>query len=231
MRKPSQCGGICSRVLDSGAPDPAHATVVQLHRRSVRHSILGFHLLELGDVDSAISHLRLALQLDQLKLKKAPHVNRYARDLADDTLRLGLALLHQGQFAEGERLLEEGVGRFAVMASGDPANALIQRSYFNSLDRAADHLFTVAQEKTLPKDQRRRFLRSAIRYWEQCRERTHATVSGESQAGIELAEGTPSAKGSQEKMDGSPAVSRPEDCGGEQPNAAHALLVRLGSGN
>ena len=220
------------RVLDSGAPNPAHATVVQLHRRSVRHSILGFHLLELGDVDSAISHLRLALQLDQLKLKKAPHVNRYARDLADDTLRLGLAFLHQGQFAEGERLLEEGVGRFAVMASGDPANALIQRSYFNSLtERPIISSRYGSGEDASRRISDRRFLRSAIRYWEQCRERTHATVSGESQAGIELAEGTPSAKGSQEKMDGSPAVSRPEDCGGEQPNAAHALLVRLGSGN
>jgi serine/threonine protein kinase len=217
------------REFDSEAPDPAHATVVQLHRRSVSHSILGGHLLEIGDLDSAISHLRFALQLDQLKLKKAPHVNRYARDLADDTLRLGLALLHQGHFAEGERLLQEGVERFAVMASGDPANALIQRSYFNSLDRAADHLFTAAQEKRLPTDQRRRFLRSAIRYWEQCRERTPAAVSGQSQAGIELAEGTPSAKGSEEKMDRSAAGSSPEDCGGEQPHAAHALLVSLGS--
>jgi tetratricopeptide (TPR) repeat protein/tRNA A-37 threonylcarbamoyl transferase component Bud32 len=213
--------------LDAEMPDPNHASPVQLHRRSVVHSILGWRLREVGDVDAAISHIQVALQLDELKVKRVPHVTRYVRDLAEDSSRLGLALLHRGDVSEGERLIAAGVRRFALMASEDPGNALIQEMYVNSLGRAADHLFAAAQERRLRRDSRRRLLQTAIKYWDQCRERTRGGRPEQSEVGIEQVDSQSPVRMDVHGAGSTAAEASSEDCGGTQREAAQALLVAL----
>ena len=126
------------RQLDSEGFDPADATSLDIHRRAVAHSALGGNLLRAGDLESGIAELRLALELDHLKVKKYPQVTRYSRDLALDTVFMGRAiLLHKKQFVEARKLISDGINRFSSLASADAGNTLIQAQYRNALNRMA----------------------------------------------------------------------------------------------
>ena len=208
-----------ARNLDSEAIDPTRATAMQLHQRSVVHGALGHLLLLAGEADAAITEIRLALHFDELKAERFPNVARYKRDLADDSLQLGLALLQRRDVAEGEKALDVGVTQFASMATRDPANAMIQTMYLNALERAAEHTFSAAKESSFRKDERRALLQRALRYWEQCRKLRRSATPGDAEASDYKLSATP----------GPATPSDPEECGANESKAAQALLVSLGT--